>query len=100
PDYSPESFVLERVRTTYRFENDGTGRREIYARIKVQSEAGVQQWGQVGVGDNSPNERIEIPYVRVHKSDGISIRSLAELYPTTTCPHCCTPASLCTLMRA
>jgi hypothetical protein len=70
PDYSPESFVLEQVRTTYRFENDGTGRREIYARIKVQSEAGVQQWGQVVVGYNSANERVEIPYVRVHKADG------------------------------
>src|SRR5205085_7380444 len=78
PDYSPESFVLENVRTTYRFENDGTGRREIYARIKVQSEAGVQQWGQVVVGYNSANERIEIPFVRVHKSDGSVITASAD----------------------
>jgi len=73
PDYSPESFVLEQVRTTYRFENDGTGRREIYARIRVQSEAGVQQWWQVVVEYNSANEKIEIPYVRVHKADGTVI---------------------------
>ena len=58
------------MRTRYRFENDGTGRRELFARIKVQSEAGVQQWGQVVVGYNSANEKIEIPSVRVLKADG------------------------------
>jgi tetratricopeptide (TPR) repeat protein len=86
PDYSPESFVLEQVRTTYRFENDGTGRREIYARIKVQSEAGVQQWGQVVVGYNSANERIDIPYVRVHKSDGSVITASADAVQDLSAP--------------
>jgi tetratricopeptide (TPR) repeat protein len=86
PDYSPESFVLEQVRTTYRFENDGTGRREIYARIKVQSEAGVQQWGQVVVGYNSANEQIEIPYVRVHKSDGSIITASADAVQDLSAP--------------
>ena len=86
PDYSPESFVLEQVRTTYRFENDGTGRREIYARIKVQSEAGVQQWGQVIVGYNSANEKIEIPYVRVHKSDGSVITAPADAVQDLSAP--------------
>ncbi len=70
PDYSQESFVVEQIRTNYRFEKDGTGRKEIYARIRVQSEAGVSQWGQVVVGYNSANERVEIPYVRVHKANG------------------------------
>jgi hypothetical protein len=41
PDHSQESYVVEKLRTAYRFENDGTGRREISARIKIQSEAGV-----------------------------------------------------------
>lgn len=69
-DYSQEGYVIEKMRTSYRFENDGTGRRELFARIKVQSEAGVQQWGQVVVGYNSANEKIEIPSVRVLKEDG------------------------------
>ena len=69
-DYSQEGYVIEKMRTSYRFENDGTGRRELFARIKVQSEAGVQQWGQVVVGYNSANEKIEIPSVRVLKGDG------------------------------
>jgi hypothetical protein len=52
-DHSQEAYVVEKLATSYRFENDGTGRREVYARIKVQSEAGVEAWGQLVVGYNS-----------------------------------------------
>jgi len=69
-DYSQESFVIEKMHSYYRFEADGTGRKETIARIRVQSEAGVQQWGQLLEGYNSANERVEIPYVRVVKQDG------------------------------
>ncbi|MGA9738246.1 MAG: DUF3857 domain-containing protein [Candidatus Sulfotelmatobacter sp.] len=69
-DYSQEAFVIEQYHSLYRFEEDGTGRRETTARIRVQSEAGVQQWGQIQVGYNSANERVEIPYVRVIKGNG------------------------------
>ncbi len=69
-NYAQESFVVEQMHTHYRFESDGTGRRETTARIRVQSEAGVQQWGQLLEGYNSANERLEIPYVRVLKQDG------------------------------
>jgi len=69
-DYSDESFVIEQVRSRLRFENDGTGRKETLARVRVQSEAGVEQWGQVVIGYNSANEKVEIPYVRVLKKDG------------------------------
>jgi len=75
PDYSKESFVVEKLRSLYRFESDGTGRRETIARIRVQSEAGVQQWGQLQVGYNSANERVEIPYVRVLKEDGTIVKA-------------------------
>src|SRR5207237_10113952 len=53
-------------------------RREVYARIKVQSEAGVEQWGQLVVGYNSANERVEIPYVRVLKLDGSTVTAPAD----------------------
>ena len=69
-DYAQESFVIEQMHSRYRFESDGTGRKELTARIRVQSEAGVQQWGQLQIGYNSANERVEIPYVRVLKQDG------------------------------
>jgi tetratricopeptide (TPR) repeat protein len=78
PDHSQEAFVVEKLRYAYRFESDGTGRREVTARIKVQSEAGVEQWGQLVVGYNSANERVEIPYVRVHKADGSTVTAPAD----------------------
>jgi tetratricopeptide (TPR) repeat protein len=74
-DYSQEAFVVEQLRSTYRFENDGTGRKETVARIRVQSEAGVQQWGQIQAGYNSANERVEIAYVRVVKADGSVVKA-------------------------
>jgi tetratricopeptide (TPR) repeat protein len=74
-DYSQESFVIEQMHSHYRFEADGTGRKETTARIRVQSEAGVQQWGQLQEGYNSANERVEIPYVRVLKADGSIVKA-------------------------
>ena len=72
-DHSQESFVIEKLRTTYYFESDGTGRREVYARIKIQSEAGVEIWGQLVFGYSSANEHVEIPFVRVLKADGSTV---------------------------
>src|SRR5579862_3674996 len=74
-DYSQESFVIEKMHSRYTFEADGTGRKETIARIRVQSEAGVQQWGQLQEGYNSANERVEIPYVRVLKEDGTVVKA-------------------------
>ncbi|MGA7219001.1 MAG: DUF3857 domain-containing protein [Candidatus Sulfotelmatobacter sp.] len=74
-DYSQEAFVVESYRSTYRFESDGTGRKETVARIHVQSEAGVQQWGQIQVGYNSANERLDVAYVRVIKPDGSVVKA-------------------------
>jgi tetratricopeptide (TPR) repeat protein len=74
-DYSQEAFVIEQYHSRYRFENDGTGSRETVARVRVQSEAGVQQWGQIQVGYNSANERVEIPYVRVIKANGSIVKA-------------------------
>src|SRR3954469_10770915 len=86
PDYSQEGFVIEKWRTIYTFENDGTGRREISARIKVQNEAGVQQWGQVVMGYSSANERMDIPYVRVLKADGSVVTAGPDAAQDLTAP--------------
>ena len=85
-DYSQEGYVVEKWYTTYTFENDGTGTREFYARVKVQSEAGVQQWGQVVLGYSSANERVEIPYVRVLKSDGATITASTDAIQDLSTP--------------
>jgi tetratricopeptide (TPR) repeat protein len=74
-DYSQEAYVIEKYRSVYHFESDGTGRRDTIARVRVQSEAGVQQWGQIQFGYNSANERVEIGYVRVIKGDGSIVKA-------------------------
>jgi tetratricopeptide (TPR) repeat protein/transglutaminase-like putative cysteine protease len=78
PDYSKEGYVVEQVRSRYRFENDGTGREESAVRVRVQSEAGVQRWGQLRFGYNSENEKLEIAYVRVRKADGTVVTAGPE----------------------
>jgi tetratricopeptide (TPR) repeat protein len=85
-DYADESYVIEQSRTLYRFENDGTGRKETIARIRVQSEAGVEQWGQLVVGYNSANEKVEIPYVRVRKQDGSVVTAPADSVQDLSAP--------------
>ncbi len=69
-DYSKQAVVVARRRTTYRFENDGRGTRSEETALRVQSEAGVQQLGQLRFGYNSGNQNLEIAYVRVRKPDG------------------------------
>ena len=85
-DHSQESYVIEKLKNSYRFENDGTGRREVYAKIKVQSEAGVEQWGQLVIGYNSANERVEIPFVRVLKANGSTITADASAIQDLSIP--------------
>ncbi len=85
-DYSQEAFVIEQVRSRLRFESDGTGRKETVARVRVQSEAGVEQRGQVVIGYNSANERVEIPYVRVLKKDGSVVTAPADSVQDLSAP--------------
>src|SRR5579863_4850982 len=85
-DYSEEGFVIEYLHARYRFESDGTGSRELTARVRVQSEAGVQQWGQLQVGYNAANERVEIPYVRVLKTDGTVVKAGDDAVQDLTAP--------------
>jgi uncharacterized protein YbaA (DUF1428 family) len=77
-DYSQEAVVVEESRTLLKFDDDGTGRREVYMRVRTQSEAGVQQFGQLVFGYNSANERAEIAFVRVHKPDGIVVATPSD----------------------
>ncbi len=69
-DHAQEALVVEKIRRDYRFENDGTGSNTVTARIRVQTQAGVQQVGQLIWGYNSAAENMDIVYVRVSKPDG------------------------------
>ncbi len=86
PDYSQEALVFDYYRVVARFENDGTGTRETTTRIRVQSEAGVQQMGQLVFGYNSANEEIKIGYVRVIKADGTVVTAPADAVQDLSSP--------------
>lgn len=86
PDYSKEGYVIEQIRSLYRFENDGTGRRQNLFRVRVQSEAGVQHWGQLRFGYNSANEKMDISYVRVLKADGSVVTAGPEAVQDVSSP--------------
>ena len=86
PDYSQEAVVVEHVSTTYRFEKDGTGQRELNLRVKVQSDAGVERFGQLIFGYSSANEKLDMDYVRVHKADGTVVNAAATDIQDLTAP--------------
>src|SRR6185437_16833270 len=46
-DYSQQAFVIEKYLTKIRFETNGTSEREQTTRIRVQTQAGVQAFGQL-----------------------------------------------------
>lgn len=84
--YPQEAVVIERARTHFRFEADGTGSREFDVRLRIQSEAGVQQYGQLIFGYNSANERLEIAAVSVRKPDGTVVQTPAESVQDLSAP--------------
>jgi len=86
PDYSQEAFVIEQMKFSYRFEADGTGQRELSSRVKIQTEAGVQNFGQLILPYSSSNETIEIGQVRVHKQDGSIVTALQSNIQELTAP--------------
>ncbi|HET8783404.1 MAG TPA: DUF3857 domain-containing protein [Pyrinomonadaceae bacterium] len=77
-DYSQEAVVVEQLSTIYRYERDGTGQRELMMRVKIQSDAGVERFGQLIFPYTSANEKLEMDYVRVRKADGSVVKATAS----------------------
>jgi tetratricopeptide (TPR) repeat protein/transglutaminase-like putative cysteine protease len=69
-DYTDEATVVEKLRREFRWNADGTGTSTVTARIRVQTQAGVQQLGQLVWGYNSANEKLDIKYLKVSNPDG------------------------------
>ncbi len=86
PDYSQEAFVVQHFSETMRFENDGTGRDQTDAEIKIMSESGVQALGQLKVGYSALSDKLEIAYVRVHKQDGTVVTAQESAIQDLTFP--------------
>ena len=77
-DQSQEAFVIEQFFRKERFENDGTSSKEDLARVRIQSEAGVQQYGLRTFSYAGGTGTFEIKYVRVRKPDGSVVETPPE----------------------
>ncbi len=86
PDYSQQAFVVEHSRQSMRFENDGTGREEHEAVIKITSESGVQALGQLKIGYSALSDQLDIVYVRVRKPDGTVVTAQDSAIQDLTIP--------------
>jgi hypothetical protein len=77
-DYSQEGFVIEQVTRKEKFENEGTSSSSDTARVKIQSEAGVQRYGLLSFSYASATGSFAIDYVRARKPDGSVVETPAE----------------------
>ncbi len=64
----PSDFEL--LRTRYRFENDGTGRKEVIGKVRILNAMGVLQQAEETFEYRPPSEELQILYIRVRKEDG------------------------------
>jgi Flp pilus assembly protein TadD/transglutaminase-like putative cysteine protease len=86
PDYAQEPFVIEKYYSTARFENDGTGERDLSVRIRVQSDAGLQALGELVFGYSDANEKMDVRSVVVHKADGTTVTAGPDAVKEMTAP--------------
>jgi Tfp pilus assembly protein PilF len=71
--FSNESFVVQSLQTEIRFESDGTGSREMVARVHIQAEAALRSFGLLAFSYDHSSESLDILYVRCRKPDGTII---------------------------
>ncbi len=69
-DYPQEAVVIEQQICRETFESSGAATKERTGRLRIQSDAGVQQFGLLNFPYASGTESFEIVYVRVRKPDG------------------------------
>ncbi|MCU1304084.1 MAG: Transglutaminase-like enzyme [Candidatus Sulfotelmatobacter sp.] len=69
-NYPKQGVVIEQLTNKVAFQSDGTSTREQHTRVRVQSDAGVQQFDVLRVPYQASVERIEVLDVRVTKPNG------------------------------
>ena len=85
-DFSQEPWIYEYRHAVIRYENDGSGTREVRARVHVQTPAGLNSAGQLIFEYNALDEEVEIRSVRVLKSDGSTITAGPETLQDLSAP--------------
>jgi transglutaminase-like putative cysteine protease/tetratricopeptide (TPR) repeat protein len=78
PDYSKESYVIEHFAREFTFAADGTWVGEQSAAVRMQSEAGVHEFGVLSFSYLNARQELQIEYVRVRKADGSVVTTPAS----------------------
>lgn len=61
---------IELLETSVRFETDGSSRKEVHARVKINDELGARQFARLNFNFNRAFEQVEIPLVRITHGSG------------------------------
>jgi len=69
---------IELLETRVRFEANGDGRKEVHARVHINNELGVPQFGRLNFDYNRAFQQVEIPLVRITHASG----GTAEILPS------------------
>ena len=85
-EFSQEPVVYEYVHASMRYENDGSGTREVRARLRVQTPTGLNSAGQLIFQYNAIDEQVEIRSVRVLKPDGSTVTAGPESVQDLSAP--------------
>jgi Domain of Unknown Function with PDB structure (DUF3857) len=80
PDYSKEAFVTEQSADSFKFENDGSYTREMRAKVRIQSDAGVEHFSVIKFAFQNSFETFAVDYVRVTKPDGTVVTTPSETF--------------------
>lgn len=70
PAYSKEASVIQRERTSFTFQNEGSGDEVQYASVRIQSPQAVQAFGQLVFTYFANSDKMSVDFVRVRKPDG------------------------------
>jgi len=85
-DLSRKPFVIERLHRATTFQLDGTGSTTLDMRIRIQSTAAVNRFGQLTIDYSSGNQRLDIDFVRVLKAGGDTVTAPATAIQDLTGP--------------
>src|SRR5256885_13533475 len=78
PDYAQQPLVTERLYQRVRFEADGTGRRELRVRVRVQTEAGGEALGGNTYNYNPAEKTLGNDSGLVHKARRTTVAAGAQ----------------------
>jgi tetratricopeptide (TPR) repeat protein len=85
-DPSQQPAIYEFRHGSMRYENDGSGVREVIGRIRIQTAAGLQSAGQLVFQYTAVDEEVEVRCVRVFKPDGSVIVAGPEAVQDLSAP--------------